>query len=377
MVENLSEEKITEFRAAFELFDKDRDGTITTKELGILMRNLGRNPSEEELKQMIREVDLDGNGTIDFKEFLCLMVKKMKGTDTEEELLEAFKVFDRDGNGYITSHELRYIMTNLGEGLTPEEVEEMVKEADLDNDGQIDYDEPVMMYYQLKNFYQNHRRYVKSKSDVQLNGKYQTLSQIKNSDSCDPVETNEEMDKEFSIDGTKLDPKDVATPCGLIAKSFFNDTFSIKYKGSDNTKDEEVVIDETNIAWEADKKLKYNNIENPKDKNDKNYYKSIQWIDMKDEHFIVWMRPAGLPNFRKLWGRIRKDLEPGNYEVTIKNNYDVSTFDGEKYIVLSTANAFGGKNKFLGIAYIVVGGSCIVLAIVFLIGYQIHQRKEK
>ena len=145
MVENLSEEKITEFRAAFELFDKDRDGTITTKELGILMRNLGRNPSEEELKQMIREVDLDGNGTIDFKEFLCLMVKKMKRTDTEEELLEAFKVFDRDGNGYITSHELRYIMTNLGEGLTTAEVEEMVKEADLDNDGQIDYDEFVKM----------------------------------------------------------------------------------------------------------------------------------------------------------------------------------------------------------------------------------------
>ena len=56
-------------------------------------------------------------------------------------------------------------------------------------------DEPVMMYYQLKNFYQNHRRYVKSKSDDQLNGKYQTLSQIKNTDSCDPVETNEEMDK--------------------------------------------------------------------------------------------------------------------------------------------------------------------------------------
>lgn len=145
MVENLSEEKITEFRAAFELFDKDRDGTITSKELGTVMRNLGQNPSEEELKQMIREVDLDGNGTIDFKEFLCLMVKKMKGIDTEEELLEAFKVFDRDGNGYITSHELRHIMTNLGEDLTPEEVEEMVKEADLDNDGQIDYDEFVKM----------------------------------------------------------------------------------------------------------------------------------------------------------------------------------------------------------------------------------------
>ena len=145
MVENLSEEKITEFRAAFELFDKDRDGAITTKELGTVMRGLGQNPTEEELKQMIREVDLDGNGTIDFKEFLCLMVKKMKDTDTDEELLEAFKVFDRDGNGFITSHELRNIMNSLGENLSPEEIEEMVKEADQENDGQIDYDEFVKM----------------------------------------------------------------------------------------------------------------------------------------------------------------------------------------------------------------------------------------
>ena len=134
-----------EFKGVFELFDKDRNGKITSKELGTVMRGLGQNPTEEELKQMIREVDLDGNGTIDFKEFLCLMVKKMKDTDTEEELLEAFKVFDRDGNGFITSHELRNIMNSLGEGLSPEEIEEMIKEADLDNDGQIDYEEFVKM----------------------------------------------------------------------------------------------------------------------------------------------------------------------------------------------------------------------------------------
>ena len=145
MAENLSEEKIAEFRAAFELFDKDRDAKITTKELGTVMRNLGQNPTEVELTEMIAEVDLDGNGTIDFKEFLGLMVRKMKDTDTEEELLEAFKVFDRDGNGYITSHELRHVMTNLGEALSPEEVEEMIKEADLDGDGQIDYEEFVRM----------------------------------------------------------------------------------------------------------------------------------------------------------------------------------------------------------------------------------------
>jgi len=144
-MENLSEEKIAEFRAAFELFDRDRDGTITTKELGTVMKNLGQNLSETELEEMIKQVDLDGNGTIDFKEFLGLMVRKMKDTDTEEELLEAFKVFDRDSNGFITSHELRHVMTSLGESLTPEEIEEMIKEADADGDGQINYDEFVKM----------------------------------------------------------------------------------------------------------------------------------------------------------------------------------------------------------------------------------------
>ena len=145
MVENLSEERITEFKAAFELFDKDRDGAINNKELGTVMRNLGQNPSDEELKQMIKEIDLDGNGVIDFNEFLYLMVKKMKGNDTEEELLEAFKVFDRDGNGYVTSHELRNVLMSLCENTTPEEVEEMIKEADIDGDGQVDYQEFVKM----------------------------------------------------------------------------------------------------------------------------------------------------------------------------------------------------------------------------------------
>ena len=141
----ISEDKITELKEAFEIFDKDRDGYITTKELGDIMKKLGQTPSEAELQDMINEVDIDGNGTIDFKEFLGLMARKMRDSDSEEELIEAFKVFDRDGNGYITSHELRHIMTNLGEGLSPEEVEEMIREADLDNDGQIDYDEFVKM----------------------------------------------------------------------------------------------------------------------------------------------------------------------------------------------------------------------------------------
>merc|ERR1712186_169640 len=134
--------QIAEFKEAFSLFDKDGDGTITTKELGTVMRSLGQNPTEAELQDMINEVDADGNGTIDFPEFLSLMARKMKDTDTEEELIE---VFDRDGNGFISAAELRHVMTNLGEKLTDEEVDEMIREADVDGDGQINYEEFVKM----------------------------------------------------------------------------------------------------------------------------------------------------------------------------------------------------------------------------------------
>ncbi|KAK7248233.1 calmodulin [Aureococcus anophagefferens] len=109
------------------------------------MRSLGQNPTEAELADMINEVDADGNGTIDFPEFLTMMARKMKDTDSEEEILEAFKVFDKGGNGFISAAELRHIMTNLGEKLTDEEVDEMLREADIDGDGQINYEEFVKM----------------------------------------------------------------------------------------------------------------------------------------------------------------------------------------------------------------------------------------
>ena len=138
--DQLTEEQIAEFKEAFSLFDKDGDGTITTKELGTVMRSLGQNPTEAELQDMINEVDADGNGTIDFPEFLTMMARKMKDTDSEEEIKEAFRVFDKDGNGFISAAELRHVMTNLGEKLTDEEVDEMIREADIDGDGQVNYE---------------------------------------------------------------------------------------------------------------------------------------------------------------------------------------------------------------------------------------------
>uniref|UniRef100_A0A672QBG5 Calmodulin n=3 Tax=Sinocyclocheilus TaxID=75365 RepID=A0A672QBG5_SINGR len=78
-----------QFKEAFSLFDKDGDGTITTKELGTVMRSLGQNPTEAELQDMINEVDADGNGTIDFPEFLTMMARKMKDTDKFVQMMTA------------------------------------------------------------------------------------------------------------------------------------------------------------------------------------------------------------------------------------------------------------------------------------------------
>ena len=93
ILENLTDEQIAEFKEAFQIFDKEGDGSITTKELGTVMRSLGQNPSDDEIRQMIIDVDEDNSETIDFKEFLGLMAKKMKENDSEDELIEAFKMF--------------------------------------------------------------------------------------------------------------------------------------------------------------------------------------------------------------------------------------------------------------------------------------------
>ncbi|GCA64273.1 hypothetical protein KIPB_013786 [Kipferlia bialata] len=143
--QELSKEQIDEYQEAFNLFDKNGDGTITTKELGTVMRSLGQNPTEAELQDMINEVDADGNGTIEFIEFVNLMLRKSKNVDSEEELREAFRVFDRDGDGFISAAELRHVMTHIGERLDEDEVDEMIREADIDRDGSINYVEFVKL----------------------------------------------------------------------------------------------------------------------------------------------------------------------------------------------------------------------------------------
>ncbi|KAF9606522.1 hypothetical protein IFM89_025895 [Coptis chinensis] len=145
MASVLTRDQISEFREVFSLFDNDGDGCITIEELATVIQSLDQNPTQEELQQMIGEVDLNRNGTIEFGEFLNLMAEKIKEVDADEELKEAFRVFDKDQNGFISANELRHVMISLGESLTDEEANQMIKEADLDGDGQVNYEEFVRM----------------------------------------------------------------------------------------------------------------------------------------------------------------------------------------------------------------------------------------
>src|ERR1700685_3767441 len=94
----------------FHIPKAQRTGTATDS---VVMRSLGQNPTEAELQDMINEVDADGNGEIDFPEFLTMMARKMKDTDSEEQIKEAFKVFDKNGDGKISAAELRHVMTSI------------------------------------------------------------------------------------------------------------------------------------------------------------------------------------------------------------------------------------------------------------------------
>ena len=129
-----------EYKEAFSMFDKDNSGKMSTKDLATVMRALGSNPTEAELQDMLKEVDSNNTGFITYNDFVNLMKRKMTDTDTEEEIKEAFRVFDRDNDGIISAAELRHIMTTLGEKLSDDEVDEMIREADTQGDGQIRYD---------------------------------------------------------------------------------------------------------------------------------------------------------------------------------------------------------------------------------------------
>jgi len=330
-------------------------------------------------------------------------------------------IYQYDGDGADTTTDCKIEASNTG------------KDCTITYTLTEDMKAPVYVYYELENFYQNHRKYVKSLSSVQLRGEDVATSDLDGY--CAPL-TTVTTGTEEGGDEKKLD----LNPCGLVANSLFNDVVKLASVTRDGAV-EAITWDETGIAWESDVKSKFsqpvkfekkkctdcascvecdvagwcvggrelvaaadpsgeydaiftaNGAQKnadattctayyyPDDDTTQYLYESYPKIvgateGVNNEHFIVWMRTAGLPKFRKLYASIDKDLVKGDVvEVTIENNFDTSSFKGKKSIVLSTVSWFGGKNPFLGQSYIAVGSICLVLAAIFGVKHMISPRK--
>ncbi|XP_017867866.1 PREDICTED: neo-calmodulin [Drosophila arizonae] len=139
----LNEDQMNEVRDAFGAFDPNNTGKIKGKEMGLAMRTLGYCPTEAELYDLIDEIDMDGDGEIEFMEFVMMITKRMEGLTKIENLRVIFKLFDRDDDGFIAANEMRNVMHNLGERCSEEEFNEMMKEVDADNDGKLSFQDFV------------------------------------------------------------------------------------------------------------------------------------------------------------------------------------------------------------------------------------------
>ncbi|KAJ3332993.1 hypothetical protein HDU76_012336 [Blyttiomyces sp. JEL0837] len=196
---------------------------------------------------------------------------------------------------------------------------------------------PVYLYYRLTNFYQNHRRYVKSFDSSQLANKLGTNSPGGN---CNPLSHASDVANYASV-YKWLDPNNSSQqnaqiyPCGLIANSYFTDEISDLTSGT-NT----IVFSEGGIAWPSD-----------------------------SGKFVK----SNLPD--TLGDSINKLVVPPPQWVKAFPDFDVSSYGGTKSIVISTVSILGGKNSFLGIAYMTVGAFCWFLGILFLLRQMFKPRK--
>ncbi|KAI0316798.1 transcription regulator [Amylostereum chailletii] len=236
-----------------------------------------------------------------------------------------------------------------------------------------DLDPSVLLYYKLTNFFQNHRRYVQSYDTDQLKGDHRTVSDLKDGD-CKPVAV--------------LDGK-VIYPCGLIANSLFNDSFSglTLLSSTESDAPSAYNFSERGIAWGGEAKKytsspKYNLSEIVPPPNwaarfPNNYTDDNPPPDLRaDEHFQNWMRTAGLPTFTKLWGRNDNEkLVKGRYQITVNLNFPVRPYSGTKSIVISTVSWIGGKNPFLGWAYVAAASLFVALAIAGTIRHLVKPRR--
>jgi LEM3 (ligand-effect modulator 3) family / CDC50 family len=265
---------------------------------------------------------------------------------------------------------------------------------------------PVLIHYELTNFHQNHRSYYRSKDPFQL------LGQVGNQDSISALDC-EPLNKFGNI---------TLNPCGLIANTLFNDFFELdaERSGRDiNNKKLELI--ETGIAWQSDieyvyaQPMGFNYSECPADACDESccnegdscinnlpyvdkqgncyrfYYpedSTTQYLyetypqvispieGVMNEHFIVWMRIATQPTFRKLYGWFDTVI-PAGTEIVFRthSNFVVTRFRGSKALIMGTTSIFGGRNPYMGPVFIWVGVFCLVAGAFFTTKHVFRPRK--
>mmetsp|Transcript_519 Transcript_519/g.887 ORF Transcript_519/g.887 Transcript_519/m.887 type:complete len:365 (-) Transcript_519:72-1166(-) len=229
---------------------------------------------------------------------------------------------------------------------------------------------PVFIYYQLENYFQNHRRYVKSRSSKQLQG-----------DEVGEGDTGDCAPQQFLGDNSSL----LINPCGLIAWSLFNDTYQIQSCNWSYCEANETLVPivSRGIAWDSDRERKFGDhvAENFNTDPALRGGATIDGPIQADERFLVWMRTATLSTFRKLWGVVPAPPSGPTFhagetlKLDIQNRYNTYSFDGSKTVILSTANWLGGKNTFLGIAFLTVGCLSALLAAGFLLFRMLKPRR--
>lgn len=141
VAKKLTNEQLEDIKETFNTFDKDGDGSITTKELGAVIKSMGQNATEAEIQDMINDMDENGDGIITFEEFSKEMAKKMMDIDSSEELKDAFKVIDSDHNGLISEEELKGVFNELEEDISDDDIKAMLEDCSKDNQGFVKYDE--------------------------------------------------------------------------------------------------------------------------------------------------------------------------------------------------------------------------------------------
>ena len=297
---------------------------------------------------------------------------------------------------------------------------------------------PILVYYQIENFHQNHRSYQKSRDVYQVRTIQLTLLYHYLMAHCSLSNTlvanvqSHTSHKHLqlygyttqtSIQAGLCEPLNVLggirlNPCGLIANTFFNDIINLT-GGTSSDGGVDLVMMEDGIAWQSDIDYMYRQPEGfnysecpgacdatccegdewsceeptvytdgkcyryfyPDDNTTQYLYETypqvISPIDgVLNEHFIVWMRVAVLPTFRKLYGWINQPIANGTVlTFEIINNWEVASFQGRKSLVLTTVNTFGGKNQWMPVYYYGVGIFCIGAAIFFALKQTLRPRR--